>query len=278
MKKILKIGGLVLAILIVAGGVLTWVGYHNFMAIEVVHYDPQLKIVLGGGGNSIVLSSIDGARALVVDTKMGNAAKKLKAEVAAGEITIVNTHAHADHASGNILYPTAHVIAGAYTKEQWADAAGKNRYPDETVPMGREKILRFDSETVHLRNMGAAHTTNDVVVYLEKRKLLVTGDIVFASRHPVLFAQSGCNVGAWIRALDTLYNGFEVAVLVPGHGPVGDQKAIAGMKEYFVSIRDAIGNREKLDELKRKYANYASLPALASFDKTVAFIANELKK
>jgi cyclase len=146
------------------------------------------------------------------------------------------------------------------------------------VPIGSEKILRFDSETVHIRNMGAAHTTNDVVVYLEKRKLLVTGDIVFASRHPVLFAQSGCNVGKWIQVLDTLYNGSEIAAVVPGHGPVGDKKAIAGMREYFVSIRDAIGNREKLDELKRKYANYASLPALANFDKTVAFIANELKK
>ena len=191
MKKILIIGGSIVAAIIILCAVFTGIGYSKFMTFETVEHDPQLEIFLGGGGNSIVLTSEDGSTALVVDTKMARAAKELRKKVKTPQIIIVNTHAHPDHTGGNGLYAGAHVISCAYTNEQWHSMAGKIAFPDETIPIGGEKVLQIGSETVHIRNIGRAHTWQDIVLFLEKRKLLITGDLLFLDMHPVLKAGDG---------------------------------------------------------------------------------------
>jgi glyoxylase-like metal-dependent hydrolase (beta-lactamase superfamily II) len=273
-KKTLFIAGVPLLVIVVCGLFMS-IGYQKFMSLDAVEYDPELEILLGGGGNSIVLTSEDGAKALVVDTKMGSAAKKMSRRVKAKEIVVVNTHCHHDHIGGNARYPNAKIIAGAYTKEAWAKAAGKSRYPDETVNVGEEKIVQVGSEAVHIRNMGQAHTSNDVVVYLEKRKMLVAGDVVFIKIHPVLFGRSGCSVASWIGVLDSLCNRYEIRALVPGHGGVSDKNALLTMKEYFTSIGNALADPQKLAALKKKYNNYSSVPGMSGFGKTVAFVESE---
>jgi glyoxylase-like metal-dependent hydrolase (beta-lactamase superfamily II) len=278
MKKVLIIVGLLIVVFIVAGGFYSWKIYQQFGKVETVQIDPQLTAYLGGGGNSIVLTSEDGSKALVVDTKMGKAAKKLRETVKAADITIVNTHAHFDHTGGNSLYPSAKIISGAYTNEQWEKEAKKaSRYPDVTLKPGEEKVINVGSEIVHIRNMGRAHTWNDVVVYCEKRKLLVTGDLVFIDMHPAVYAKSGANVASWIGVLDSLSKQYEIKTLIPGHGKISDQSALAVMKDYFVSIGDAIGNPDKQAELKKKYKDYFTLPCIFSFRNTTKFIEKERK-
>ena len=275
MKRNFIIAGAVSAALIVLAGLFIFLGYQKFMSVDALEYDPYCEILLGGGGNSVILTSEDGSAALVVDTKMGPAAKKTRKSVKAGALTVVNTHFHGDHTGGNALFSNARLIAGAYTKEQWATMTKNGRYPAVTLKPGEEMVLQIGSETVHVRNMGAAHSSNDVVLYLEKRKLLVTGDIVFLKRHPVLFARGGCRVASWINVLDSLYNRYEIKALVPGHGAVSDRNALLTMKEYFVSIRDAVNDPQKLFALREKYKKYSSVPGMASFDKTVKFIRDE---
>jgi hypothetical protein len=77
LKKVLLIVGLAILVVIAEGGVYFWKSYQDFMKVETVSHDPQLTIYLGGG-NSIVLTSEDGASALIVDTKMRGAAQILK--------------------------------------------------------------------------------------------------------------------------------------------------------------------------------------------------------
>jgi glyoxylase-like metal-dependent hydrolase (beta-lactamase superfamily II) len=277
MKKFLVIGGSILGLIILAVVIFGWHGYSKFMAVETIKYDPQLTIVLGGGGNSIVLTSEDGKQSIVVDTKMADAAKKLRTMVTASDVTVINTHFHRDHVGGNELYPSAHIIAGAYSQEQWKQMAGKNRYPDETIQIGQEKILPFGSETVHVRNLGRAHTWDDVVVYLEKRKLLVTGDILFLGRHPVLFASGGANVGSWISVLDTVQKLYDIKTVVPGHGPVADKSSLAMMRDYFADAEDAAAHPEKRPAFKEKCKALSAMPGMSGPDKTIGFIEQERK-
>ncbi|HUI91117.1 MAG TPA: MBL fold metallo-hydrolase [Chitinivibrionales bacterium] len=277
MKNFLIISGIIFVLIIVGGVLSMFTRVQKIMTVETVQVDPQMKVFLGGGGNSLVLTSDDGQKAIVVDTKMAGAAKKLRSSVRANDVTIINTHFHTDHVSGNVLYPAAKIISGAYTQEQWKKAAGDARYPDEVIQPGQEKVLRLDSETIHVRNMGRAHTFNDLVVYFERRKLLATGDIIFLDRHPVLFASSGASVASWINVLDSLQNMYDAASLMPGHGRMSDKSAIAWMKEYFTSAGDAIGNPQKQTELKEKYKSLASLPGMSGLEKTMKFIENERK-
>ena len=278
MKKVLLIVVLLIVVIIAVGGFYFWKIYQQFGKVETIQLDPQLTVYLGGGGNSIVLTSEDGSKALVVDTKMRSAAKKLRDEVKASQIIIVNTHAHYDHTGGNALYPTAEIISGAYTKEQWDDDSRKtSRYPDVVLKPGEEKVIKIGSETVRIRNMGRAHTWNDVVVYCEKRQLLVAGDLVFIDMHAALHAKSGANVASWIGVLDSLSKKYKIKTLIPGHGKISDQTALAVMKDYFVSIGDAIGKPDKQAELKKKYKDYFSMPGIFSFRNTTKFIEKERK-
>jgi len=180
---------------------------------------------------------------------------------------------------GNPLYPQAKIIAGEYSKKQWQDDAGKaSRYPDITLKIGEEKVLKIGSETVHIYNMGRAHTWNDMVVYFENRKLLASGDLVFNNMHPAVIAKSGTKVVSWVHALEELSKKYSIKTLVPGHGPVADQNALVGMKDYFVAVGDSIGNKEKQAVLKEKYKNYVTFPGMFSFNNTLKFIEQERKE
>ena len=278
MKKFLLIICLLIVACLTVGVFYYGKIYKHFVKVETVQIDPQLTVYLGGGGNSIVLTSEDGSKALVVDTKMKKAAKELRETVKAADIKIVNTHAHLDHTGGNSLYPSAKIISGAYTNEQWDNESKKtSKYPDVVLKPGERKVINVGNEIVHIRNMGRAHTWNDVVVYCGKRKLLVTGDLVFIDMHAALYAKSGAIVASWIGVLDSLSKQYEIKTLIPGHGKISDQSALATMKDYFVSIGDAIGKPEKQAELKKKYKDYFSLPFILSFNRTIKFIEKERK-
>lgn len=275
MKKIMLGIGLLIIIAVAAGGLYVWSAYSSYMKVKVIEYDPLLKIYIGGG-NSIVLTSEDGKSALIVDTKRRDAAKELRGHVYARNITIINTHFHHEHTGGNALYPGARIIAGDYTQKQWERELGRSvRYPDFTLKPGEEEVLTFGNETVRIINMGRAHTWNDLVVYLEKRQLLVTGDLVFHRMHPMLIKDNGSHVASWIRALETLSSSFKVLTVVPGHGPMADARAIEAMKNYFVSVQNAVNNTDELSSLKKKYDDYFGFPCVFSFDQTVSFIQNE---
>ncbi|MCP4352798.1 MAG: MBL fold metallo-hydrolase [Desulfobacterales bacterium] len=271
-KKLLIISALLIVILFFVGAYL----WYTYVVVKTIKYDPQLTIYWGGmNGNSIVLVSEDGSKALVVDTKAEDDAKDLRESITAKDIIIVNTHSHYDHTLGNSLYPKATVIAGAYSKEQWSSDSDESRYPDQTIEPKAEKVIRIGSETVHVYNTGRGHTRNDVVVYCEKRQLLVTGDLIFHEIHPVLYSKSGSHVGSWIKILEILSDKYSIKTVIPGHGRISDKSIITGMRDYFVRIRNAVNDKEKLANLKKEYAHYFSIPNMTGFDNTVNFIKNE---
>jgi uncharacterized protein HemX len=95
MKKVMLCIGLLLALILAVGGFFFWNVYQKLMAMETIQYDPQLTIFIGGGGNSIVLTSEDGSQALIVDTKMSSGAKRLRESVKANDITLKLHHKRA---------------------------------------------------------------------------------------------------------------------------------------------------------------------------------------
>ncbi len=281
MKK--KIIYMLVIFIIVFGAVSIYLypTYKNLVKTDRIDLDPHLTVFKGGGGNSMILFSDTDSRVLLVDTKIATGASSLREYMDSSgkeaRLTIINTHYHPDHAGGNDLFPEATFITGNYSDEEWSREVG-DRLPDERVPTGQEKVIPFGSETVIIRNMGQAHTTNDTIVYLKNRKLLMTGDLIFSNMHPVLRDDSGADVEKWINVLKDLQDRYEINTLIPGHGPVADGKALMQMEEYFRSIRDARKDPEELAVLKDRYKDYFSLPASSSFDRTLEYIQNEYGK
>lgn len=248
--------------------------YRHLIKTEEIQVDPNLRVFLGGGGNSLVLRSDDGLDVLLVDTKMPPAATRLRDYIYGSglkpHLTVVNTHYHSDHTGGNSLFPDATLLAGDYPDDMW-NSEVKGRLPTERLRPDTEKVIRIGDETVHLRAVGQAHTVADVVVYLEKRRLLMTGDLVFVEWNPVLRRDSGADMEKWMRALDRLRAEYVIDVLVPGHGPMTQARAMEEQRDYFAAILAAGSDAEKISSLRKKYSAYYSLPFLSGFDRSVAY-------
>ena len=210
---------------------------------------------------------VDGAETLLVDTLMdlkrtSDMVASMRAAVpAAVKIdTLVNTHANPDHTNGNQLVAGARIIASTACLDEMKEDASRPRIRSMTGEAAAffQEVLssRFDltnitptfptstfdgeielnvgSKKVRLIELGPAHTRGDIIVYVPAERMVYTGDILFNGGHPVIWAGP---VGNWIRACDTIL-GWDVEVVVPGHGPIADKSAVRGLKSYLQYVRD----------------------------------------
>ena len=118
-------------------------------------------------------------------------------------------------------------------------------------------------------HVGPTHTPAELIVKIDKDKLIYTGDVLYSER--LLAVLSDSKIGNWIKAYDSLkkYKGY---TFIPGHGQPGPLSNfefptrsylallfdhMTKMVEDGVDVQDAIG---KLDQSKySKLINYEEL-------------------
>lgn len=223
----------------------------------------NLSVLFGSGGNIIVLNGPDGK--LLVDA--GIAVSKDKIQAALDRISaepikyLINTHWHWDHTDGNEwvhnqgatiiaqenvlkrLSATTRVDDWDYTFQPWPTGGRP------TVTFKTEKTLKFDGETVLMKNLGPGHTDGDAFVYFPKADVLVLGDTFWNGIYP--FIDNGVGGGIdgmirWVNASLTLAT--DKTIIVPGHGPVGNKAQLTEFRDMLVTIRSnvaALKNRGK---------------------------------
>jgi glyoxylase-like metal-dependent hydrolase (beta-lactamase superfamily II) len=76
------------------------------------------------------------------------------------------------------------------------------------------------SREIQLRFLGRAHTAGDVVVYLPKERIVMTGDMLTST----LSNMSDAFVDEWVTTLDELKK-LDFATVLPGHGEAFTDKA-----------------------------------------------------
>jgi len=275
-KKILKWTGIVLLILIVIGTTLYMIYLRPFMQkmkeTTLINYDKELTIILGGGGNSAILTS--DSLVIVIDTKMDNAAKELyqKVKELAGNkpIIVINTHFHPDHSKGNSFYKGQTIIAGGnYTKEFWIKEAGEESLPNKWLKDKME--IKMGDDTVTILNLAKdIHTTSDIVVYLHKRKMLFGGDVILNKQAPVLMGTA--DPDGYLAVFNTLPEQFQIEKIVPGHGDIGGIEIIDNFRQYFIDMKTASTNPSKKEELIEKYKNWNQIPFVMSPGATIKAI------
>ncbi len=86
-----------------------------------------------------------------------------------------------------------------------------------------------------LIEVGPAHTTGDLMVYVPDAKTLFAGDILFIGSTPVMWAGP---VENWLNALDLILD-MEVNTIVPGHGPITNKDGVREVKAYWEFVRGA---------------------------------------
>jgi cyclase len=282
MKKILKWAGIILLLLIMTAGTLYMIYLRPFMQrmkqTSIVQYDKDLTLIIGGGGNSGILTS--DSLVIVIDTKMDEAAEMLhdKVKQLAGNkpILVINTHWHPDHCKGNKLYAGQTIIAGGnYTKEDWTKEAGVESMPTQWLKDRMD--IKMGDDTVTILNLGKnIHTPSDIIVYLHKRKMLFGGDVILNKQAPVIMGSA--DPYAYLTELDEVQKQFDIQKVVPGHGQMGGVEIIQNFIQYFNDMKLASTDDSKKDELIAKYKDWNQIPLLMSPGSTISAFKKKAEK
>ena len=224
----------------------------------------------GGWGWSNAGLIVDDGSSLLVDTLFDAVLTREMLDVMADASgvtaeaidTVVNTHANGDHTHGNGLCTKAEVIAseasaremesftpammqsfmdsaetlgeaGDYLKDVFGPfdfASVAEKLPTKTF--SDELRLNVGAKSIHLLEVGPAHTRGDVLVHVPEDRTIFTGDILFIEGTPLMWTGPVAN---WIRACDRII-GLDPEVIVPGHGPITDVAGVAQVKAYLQYI------------------------------------------
>jgi glyoxylase-like metal-dependent hydrolase (beta-lactamase superfamily II) len=113
--------------------------------------------------------------------------------------------------------------------------------------------LQRGKRTIDIRYFGRGHTSSDLVVYLPKEQIVITGDLVV---WPVPYVGSPqSHPGDWSKTLDQILM-LHPKTIVPGHGPVlRDDSQVKEMSKLFSTIdqqvREAVKRGETLDQIHK---------------------------
>jgi glyoxylase-like metal-dependent hydrolase (beta-lactamase superfamily II) len=185
---------------------------------------------------------------------------------------IFNTHIHGDHWLGNQAFfennPEvkifAHPIflqeAKSGTAKQWLDiflsatdgAIKGTRIVLPTIELTDQQVIQVDNISIKVHLSNWAHTKTDVMLEVIQDKLLFTGDIV-NNKRIVPF-----NDGSFKGSLTDINKAMKlnIKIIVPGHGPTGDDTLLAtygaGLESIYQTAKQL--NDEGLEpyEMKQK--------------------------
>jgi cyclase len=160
--------------------------------------------------------------------------------------TLINTHEHGDHTWGNWLVAGATIIGHERCRTGMLESGLVAQAIFPGVDWGRIELrppsvtftdrleVWIDDLAMELIAVGPAHTPSDVVGWLPDQRVLFAGDTVF--HHGTPFVLMGSVAGS-LAAQERLA-ALDASVIVPGHGPVGDARALADQVEYLRFVQD----------------------------------------
>ena len=224
----------------------------------------------GGWGWSNAGLIADGDESLIVDTlfdevltlEMLDSMKSAEPKGMKNIRALINSHSNGDHCNGNNCVDTDEVISSEATLEEMSHEspemmAALLKQAPEMGTLGKyflecfgsfnfEGVTKrlpnttFTGETqrqvgdkiVELIEVGPAHTNGDILVHVPSDRVVFTGDILFIEGHPILWAGPVKN---WINACDRIIS-MEVDFVVPGHGPVTDNRGVKAVRDYLAYI------------------------------------------
>ncbi|TVQ31729.1 MAG: MBL fold metallo-hydrolase [Phycisphaeraceae bacterium] len=279
----------------------------------------DVHVALGNGGNAGLVVSSD--EALLIDCKNPGfgAALRREAEAVGSPLSrVVNTHHHADHTGGNPAFtPDVPVVShdaarrralsqgNSYASQlravvqRFADSDDDQlrRISEEagaalekldiesfapTETLARERRISVGRLTVELRHPGAAHTDNDIFVFIPERNTLHTGDLLFNGMHAFFDGAAGASTHGWEAAIDQMLEHCDSeTVVIPGHGPITGADSLREQRRYLGELRAHV---EKLVAEGRTREEVAATP-LPGYDgyglaqlhaRTLGFVYDEV--
>jgi len=287
---------IVLLTSLIAVGAMTYVaaqqGGQKPMVVEVEKLKDNLFVLKGGGGNTTVFVQSNGIT--VVDTKNPGWGAPILAKIKELSpktiTTIVNTHTHGDHVSGNVEFPTTVDIVvqenTATNMKQMRPVTGLSKPGALPAPnifeqnggKGLPKRTFKDRMTIgkgpdqiDLYYFGRGHTNGDAWVLFPALRVLTAGDIVSGKNLPLLDANnggSGLEIGDTIAKAHSTFSKLADTV-VTGHSVNMNMTELMEYatfnREFAAAMRAAKKGGQGVEEVVKtwkqpaKYQGYAEV-------------------
>ncbi len=106
--------------------------------------------------------------------------------------------------------------------------------PSDLFADAFEFILPDD--VVRIEYWGPAHCDGDVVIHLQKARVIFMGDLFFYGRFPWF---GDCDLDGWIGALDRVQK-MDIATVVPGHGQPTSLSELAEFRRLLATTRSEV--------------------------------------
>jgi cyclase len=266
--------------------------------VEVDKVKDRLWVLKGGGGNTAVFETDAGI--VVVDAKnpgWGQPILDKVKELSSKPITtLINTHTHGDHVSGNVEFPaTVDVVVQENTKANMEKmdifkqnngrGMAKRTFKDRmTLGKGKDQIA--------LSYFGPGHTNGDAWVVFPALRTAHIGDLFASKGLPLVDGSNGGSVLHYPETLNKGYNGIKnVDTLVNGHSNTtttwADLKEFAQFNQDFLTWAQAELKAGKTPEqaagewkVPEKYQGYSSqvAPLFGGLAGRIKTLADEMKK
>jgi len=205
------------------------------MVIEVDKLKDNLFVLKGGGGNTAVFVTSTGV--VVVDTKNPGWGQpildQIKTLTDKPVTTIINTHTHGDHVSGNVAFPaTVEVITQEKTKtymDQTNPVYGLQTAPPNNIfkqnggrglptRTFKDKLtIGRGADQIDLRYFGPAHTGGDAFVIFKTHRVMHVGDTFPTRALPIMDKNNGGTGVGYARTIATASREKGVDTIINGH-------------------------------------------------------------
>jgi glyoxylase-like metal-dependent hydrolase (beta-lactamase superfamily II) len=274
--------------------------------VEVEKLRDNLWMLKGGGGNTAVFVRTDGIT--VVDTKNPGWGQPILEQIKKISdkpiTTIINTHTHGDHVSGNVEFPaTVEVIVQENTKANMQEMRGPTGIAQNGPPTnifkannGRglptktftdKMTIGKGPDQINLFYFGRGHTNGDAWVVFPALRLAHAGDIFSGKNIPLLDANNG---GSGVAIGETLAKASKslknIDTIITGHSTTMTMADLAEYaefnKDFMRDVQAAKKAGKSADDvagswkIPEKYKGYAA-PAAARLKANVQIVMDETK-
>ncbi len=185
---------------------------------------------------------------IVVDDKFASQAAEVFATVKTVSPLpvkyVLNTHHHADHASGNALareMPGVNIIAHKNIRENFLRI---KQAGEPNITFADESAVYLGGVEVKLYWFGRGHTNGDTVIYFPDLKTIHAGDLVIDAM-PVIDYAGGGSAVEFISTIDKLLT-LDFDTMIPGHGRIMTKDEVRAYRTRFQTMN------ERMREVIRK--------------------------
>ena len=205
--------------------------------VEVEKVKDNLWVLRGGGGNTAVFATANGVT--IVDAKNPGWGQpildKVKELTPKPITTLINTHTHGDHVSGNVEFPaTVDVVVQENTKANMEkmDIFKQNNNRGMAKRTFKDKMtIGSGADQIDLYYFGPGHTNGDAWVVFPAHRIVHSGDIFAGKGVPLIDGNNGGSMLHYSETLMKAYNGIKnVDTIINGHTPANT--TWADLKEY----------------------------------------------